>query len=509
VGTFTPEGTWGAAEKRLSDLEALGVTAVELMPVAEFPGSFGWGYDGVNLFAPSHLYGRPEDFRRFVDTAHQAGLGVILDVVYNHLGPRGNTLLEFSPDYVSDRHTTAWGQAMNVDGPASGPVRELFAENAVSWVKEYHVDGLRFDAVHAIVDDPTQPLLGMIAARVREAASPRSVYLVAEDEFERPEIARLPDQGGWGLDGIWNDDFHHAARVALTGARESYRRDYRGTSQELVSATRWGFLFQGQRFGREGRSRGAPALDLPPHAFVNYLENHDQVSTSARALRLTHLAPGGAYRALTALLLLGPGTPLLFQGQEYGSSRPFLYFADHPGELGRAVREGRREFLAQWPSLSDPEMASRLADPGDPATFQASKLDPEEQLRGQDHLLLHQDLLGLRRSEAAFRSGFPGRPEGAVLGESAFLLRWFSMGDDDRLLLVNLGGDLKLVNPPEPLLGPVAHRPWTIRWSSEHPRYGGDGVAPLFEGTTLRIPGKAALLLGPGSPEEPASRPAA
>ncbi|MBV8231939.1 MAG: malto-oligosyltrehalose trehalohydrolase [Planctomycetaceae bacterium] len=330
VGTFTAEGTWEAAGRELAALKELGITCVEVMPVAEFPGRFGWGYDGVDLFAPSHLYGTPDDFRRFVDDAHRLGLGVILDVVYNHLGPDGAYHKEFSEGYYNrHRDKTEWGDALNFDGEDSGPVREFFIANAGYWIEEFYLDGLRLDATHAILDDSEPHLLAALARHARRKAEGRSILLIAEDESQDPIHIRPPDRGGYGLDAQWNDDFHHSAVVALTGRSEAYYSDYLGTPQELISALKWGFLFQGQYFSWQKKARGSPTYDLPAPAFITYLENHDQVSNSARGDRLRTLTSPAQYKAMAALWLLAPGTPMPFQGQEFGATNPFPYFADH------------------------------------------------------------------------------------------------------------------------------------------------------------------------------------
>jgi len=495
LGTFTPEGTWEAAGRDLARLRRLGVTIVEVMPVADFPGRFGWGYDGVNLFAPCRLYGAPDDFRRFVDRAHALGLGVILDVVYNHFGPDGNYLTQFSPDYFTDRYACDWGASINFDGPDAGPVREFFVSNAECWISEFHLDGLRFDATQAMHDRSPEHLLAVLQRRVRAAAGPRSLFLVAENDEQQAELARPADQGGAGLDAVWNDDFHHSARVALTGKREGYFTDFHGTPQELLSATKWGYLFQGQRHSLLGKSRGSPALDLPGAAFVNFLENHDQVANSGHGSRLASIAPPGLHRALTALLLLAPGTPLLFQGQEYASSRPFLYFADHEPSLGAKVAKGRRQFLSQFPSLAGPEAQAALADPTDPETFRRCVLDPAERDRRPEALRLHRDLLELRRSDPVFRAQRSDRLFGALLSTEAFVLRFLDSEAGDRLLLINLGDDLSLRELAEPLLAPPRGGSWTVRWSSEHPDYGGGGTVPPFQSERLFLSGRSATVL--------------
>jgi maltooligosyltrehalose trehalohydrolase len=497
IGTFTRTGTWAAAEAELSELASLGVTLIEVMPVADFPGRFGWGYDGVNLFAPTRLYGRPDDFRRFVNRAHACGLGVILDVVYNHLGPDGNYLKSFSKSYFTDRYENEWGEAVNFDGADSGPVREFFIANAGYWIDEFHLDGLRLDATHSIFDRSDEHILTAIGRRARESAQGRSIFLVAENEHQVARLARPAQKGGYGLDALWNDDFHHSALVALTGRNEAYYGDYLGGAQEFLSELKWGFLYQGQRSMRQKKRRGSPALDLEPARFVTFLENHDQVANSGRGLRPHALTSPGRLRALTALLLLAPSTPMLFQGQEFTSSSPFLFFADHNPELARLVKEGRGKFLAQFPSLATPESQAQLADPADPYTFERCKLDLAERQRHASIYHLHRDLLRLRREDLAFSAQKPDGLDGAVLGPQAFVVRYFVAGGDDRLLLVNLGRDLHLDPAPEPLLAPPEGKVWRVRWSSEDIRYGGSSTPAPDGDENWRIPGEAALVLVP------------
>jgi maltooligosyltrehalose trehalohydrolase len=481
VGTLTPEGTWEAAARELEPLAELGVTVLEVMPVADFPGRFGWGYDGVNLFAPTRLYGTPDDFRRFVDRAHARGLGVILDVVYNHLGPDGNCLKQYAEHYFTDRYQTDWGEPINFDGEQSGPVREYFVGNAGYWVDEYHVDGLRLDATQNIYDASPTHVIAEIAVRVREAARGRGTYLVAENEPQHTRLVRAREAGGYGLDALWNDDLHHTALVALTGRAEAYYTDYGGTPQELVSATKHGYLYQGQWYAWQKQRRGTPARDLPPWAFVSFLENHDQVANSDHGARVHRRTSPGRWRAMTAFLLLGPPTPMLFQGQEFGSSRPFLYFADHKPELARRVREGRLEFLAQFPSIAGAAVRARVPPPEALETFTGCKLDPGERARHAGERALHRDLLRLRREDPVFRALGEGGFDGAVLAPHAFALRWFGGGDGDRLLVVNLGADLHLARVPEPLLAPPDGQAWATALTSEDPRYGGHGAMPLRE----------------------------
>ncbi len=497
LGTFTREGTWEAASRQLSELADLGITLIEVMPVADFVGRFGWGYDGVDLFAPSHLYGTPEDCRRFVDRAHALGLGVILDVVYNHVGPDGNVLAHFSPEYFSERYTTDWGPAINFDGAHSGPVREFFVANAGYWIDEFHFDGLRLDATQNIYDRSSVHILAAVARQVRRAAGGRPTLLVAENEPQHTKLVCPPAHGGYGFDALWNDDFHHSARVALTGCREAYYTDYRGTAQELISALKWGYLYQGQYYGWQRKRRGTPTFGLKPATFVTYLQNHDQIANSGLGLRLHLLTSPGRYRAMTAVLLLGPGTPMLFQGQEFGASSPFTFFADPHHELDSAIRRGRSEFLRQFPRLARPEMQSRMPDPTDPATFARCKLDLSERQQHGELYVLHRDLLRLRRQDPVLSSQRPGGIDGAVIGPDAFVIRYSADDRQDRLLVVNLGRDLHWDPAPEPLLAPPERMQWDTLWSSEHPSYGGSSTPPLDTEDNWRIPAEAAIVLVP------------
>jgi maltooligosyltrehalose trehalohydrolase len=497
IGTFTKEGTWTSAAGELPFLAETGITVVEVMPVAEFPGRFGWGYDGVHMFAPSHLYGSPDSFRSFVNTAHALGMGVILDVVYNHFGPDGNYLPEFSSCYFSDTEHTDWGAAINFDGPDCGPVREFCTSNAGYWIDEYHLDGLRLDATQDIHDRSKEHILRAIAREVHRKADPRKAIIVAENEPQQVQLVQPPDQGGYGLDALWNDDFHHAAMVTMTGRNEAYYTDYLGKPQEFISTVKYGFLYQGQYYKWQKKRRGSAGLHMPPASKVIFIQNHDQVANSAYGLRCHNLTDPGRFRAMTALLLLAPSTPMLFQGQEFGASSPFLFFADHEPKLAEAVRRGRAEFLGQFPSLATPGMSELFADPSDPATFERSKLDHRERETHAAVLTLHRDLLRLRREDPVFRSQRTNGVDGAVLAEEAFLLRFFGEDEDDRLLLINFGVDLHLSPAPEPLLAPPAGCEWTVLWSSEHPKYGGTGAPALDSPENWRIPGHAAVVLKP------------
>jgi maltooligosyltrehalose trehalohydrolase len=500
LGTFTSAGTWQSAAGQLAELARLGITLIEVMPIADFPGEFGWGYDGVDLFAPTRLYGTPDDVRAFVDRAHQHGIMVILDVVYNHVGPDGNFLREFSPDYFSTQYANEWGDPMNFDGENSGPVREFFVTNARYWIREFHFDGLRLDATQQIFDASPNHILAEMADAVRAEAGERNVFLVGENETQQAILVRSRASGGYGLDALWNDDFHHAAMVVATGRAEAYYSGYRGRAQEFVSAAKFGFLYQGSWCRWQQQRRGHPALDLGALNFVQFLQNHDQVANSLRGSRLVQETSPGRARALTALLLLSPQIPLLFQGQEFGASAPFLYFADHHAELRQQVAAGRRTFLEQFASIAARESVCLLADPGDEQTFRQCKLDLNEREKNSHWYHLHADLLRLRRNEPAVNA--PVHLDGAVLGERAFVLRFFAADGADQILVVNFGSDLWLEPAPEPLMAPVENRGWRILWSSESPDYGGRGTSALETSANWIIPGESAVLLCPDEQRE-------
>lgn len=508
VGTFTRAGTWAAAEDELAELAELGITVIEVMPVAEFPGRFGWGYDGVDLFAPTRLYGRPDDFRHFVDHAHALGVGVILDVVYNHFGPDGSYLKHFSDHYFAPRYKNEWGEAINFDGEQSGPVREFFCANAAYWVEEFHLDGLRLDATQQMFDASPENIQAALGRHVRQTGRKKATFIVAENETQNPVLVRPLERGGYGLDALWNDDFHHSAMVALTGRADAYYTDYRGTPQEFISSIRRGFLFQGQRSTWQGKPRGAPCLDLEPQHLVSYLQNHDQVANSLLGLRAHQLGAPGRLRALTALLLLSPATPMLFQGQEFGASAPFLFFADHQPELSRLVAEGRKQFLSQFRAIGSAESQACLAPPHSLETFVRSKLDLSERIKHTEWYTLHRDLLRLRREDPVFSRPRPGGVDGAVLGSEAFVLRFFSSDNLDRLVFVNLGKELPFEPAPEPLLATAEGCEWQLIWSSELPRYGGAGTPPLQAELGWRLPGLATVVFaGMDRSQETPSKP--
>jgi maltooligosyltrehalose trehalohydrolase len=505
VGTFTPEGTFDAAIGRLDELVELGVTAIEPMPVASFPGSRNWGYDGVALFAPQASYGGPEGLRRLVDAAHARGLGVILDVVYNHLGPEGNYLPAFtSGRYFTDRHRTPWGDAVNFDGSDSAPVREFVIQNALHWAHEYHADGLRLDATHAIVDDSPVHVLAEMATRVRESLPPgRCFVFIAEDERNERRVVLPQTDGGWGLQGVWADDFHHVMRRLLAGDHEAYFADYAGTVAELAGAVRKGWIYEGQPSRNHGVPRGTPAAGLPPSAFIHCIQNHDQVGNRAMGDRLHHRVPHSACRAAIALLLLSPCTPLLWMGQEWGASSPFQYFTDHPEELGRLVTEGRRQEFGKFSAFADPAVRERIPDPQAPETFERSKLDWSERMR-MPHagmLSLHRALLHLRRSHPALRRRDRASFSVAEIDGGALALR--REGDDGSalLLVAAFQGDVDADLSSSAETRAPDGRGWEMHLATEEGRFGGDAegeVVTLAPGGRLRMRGPGAVVLVAG-----------
>ena len=396
VGTFTTEGTFESIVGKLDHLKKLGVTHVELMPVADFPGRFGWGYDGVNLFAPRHLYGGPEGLKKLVDACHARNLAVILDVVYNHLGPSGNYLPKFAP-YFTDRHHTPWGDALNFDGPYSDEVRRYFCDNALMWLRDYHFDGLRLDAVHAIVDTSATTFLEQLASEVDvlKAHLGRHLVLIAESDLNDPRIVRPWEIGGFGIDAQWSDDFHHALHSVVTGERNGYYSDF-GSIRDLATAFETSYVYTGRRSKFRLRRHGRPPIGLTGHHFLGYVQNHDQLGNRAQGDRLCHLTTKERAKIAAALVLTAPFIPMLFQGEEFGSCSPFQYFADfsEDPDLAKAVSEGRRKEFGQfgWKPEEVPE-------PGSPQTFERSKIRWDEMEREPNRSLLewHRQLIELRR----------------------------------------------------------------------------------------------------------------
>ncbi|MDE3111645.1 MAG: malto-oligosyltrehalose trehalohydrolase [Chloroflexota bacterium] len=403
VGTFSPEGTFDGVAAKLDHLVALGVDAIELMPVAEFPGERGWGYDGVDLYAAHHAYGGPQGLRRLVRAAHARGLAVVLDVVYNHLGPDGNYLDRFGP-YFTDRHHTPWGRAMNYDGADSGPVREHVIDNALMWLRDVGVDGVRLDAVHAIVDLSATHVIEELTRRVDELASAlgRRLWVIAESDLNDPRVVRARDEWGWGCDAQWSDDLHHALHAVLTGERAGYYGDF-GRMADLAKALRDAYVYDGRPSDFRRRFHGRPAGGLSGHRFLAYAQDHDQVGNRARGERLGHIVGHDRLRIAAAVVLLSPYVPMLFMGEEWAASTPFLYFTDHGDDaLGRAVSDGRRREFERfgWP-------AHEFVDPQSPAAFERSRLDWSEPAREPHAAMLewHRALIALRRSVPELRDG--------------------------------------------------------------------------------------------------------
>ena len=486
VGTFTPEGTFDAAIARLDHVVSLGATAVEVMPIAAFAGTRNWGYDGVSLYAPAAPYGGPEAFRRFVDAAHARGLGVILDAVYNHFGPDGNYLHALTGGrFFTDRHHTPWGDAIAYDGPDGAAVRDFVVQNALHWAAEYHVDGLRLDATHAIYDDSPVHVLAEISERLHGLERPR--VLIAEDERNERRVVLSPREHGLGMDAVWADDFHHQIRRLLAGDAESYFASFGGTVAELATTLERGWYYEGQSTAAGGQPRGTPASDLPPRAFVHCLQNHDQVGNRALGDRLHHVVPLDVYRAATALLLLSPYTPLLWMGQEWGASTPFQFFTDHTPELGEKVTAGRRGEFAAFSAFRDPAARERIPDPQAESTFLTSKLRWDE-CDAAPHaglLALHREFLALRASEPALRTRERGCYSVAVLGEEdgvapnarALALRRLSRDGGQMLAVVSFGPSGRVALGAGAGTRAPEGRRWTPVLSTEEARFGGgDGV---------------------------------
>ena len=468
IGTFTAAGTFASAIEQLPYLADLGITVVELMPIADFPGSRNWGYDGVSLFAPSRAYGTPDDLRRLVDTAHRLGLGVVLDVVYNHFGPDGAYGSLFSSFYVSARHRSPWGAAVNLDGEGADQVREFFIENALHWLHEYHVDGLRLDATHGLIDNSPRHFVAELAARARASLPDRQLLLIAEDERNLRTIVQPVTEDGWGLDAVWADDFHHQVRRLAAGDRDGYYADYAGTIADLATTLRDGWFYRGQFSAHQGTSRGTDPSGIPAHRMVICLQNHDQIGNRPFGRRLNHQIEPALFRALSALLLFAPETPLLFMGQEWAASTPFLFFTDHYAELGRLVTEGRRNEFSRFDAFADPETRARIPDPQAPATFEDSKLAWDERTRPPHAgvLELYRALLRLRRSEAPLRRG--DRFEAVALDETS--LAMVRRGDRETWILVLCTGSARHVS-----LGAwrsaAPNRHWQAVLSTDEPRF--------------------------------------
>jgi maltooligosyltrehalose trehalohydrolase len=488
VGAVTPRGTFDAVIELLGALRYLGVTALELMPVAEFPGDRNWGYDGVDLYAPESSYGGAEGLRRLVDAAHRKGLAVILDVVYSHLGPEGNYLGDFGP-YFTSRYRTPWGWAVNFDGPDSDQVRRFVVDNALHWISEYHLDGLRLDAVQAIFDTSPTHILEELTQGVHDLAANlgRRVIVIAESDQNDPRLVRSRHAGGFGLDAVWTDDFHHAVHAALTDEQRGYYMDFRGVSP-LAKSLRDRFVYDGAHSAFHQRRHGAPATDVPADRFIVFAQNHDQVGNRPRGDRLSTLVPMERLRLAAALVLLSPYVPMLFMGEEYGETNPFLYFVNHddPNVVAAVREERRREFAAMaW--------GGDIPDPQAVETFARSRL-MRERARRRDRRPLHalyRRLIRLRQEERAL---IPGAASYAVHGGGE--LTWVALelhaeGASDLLAVFNLDAAQTIELPIEP-------RPWDLSLSTDARRWGGSGQEPavttIAGRTSVRAPAWSALL---------------
>jgi len=491
VGTFSDAGTFAGVEARLDYLAHLGVTAIELMPIAEFAGRWNWGYDGVDLFAPSHNYGRPEHLQRLVNAAHRYGLAVILDVVYNHLGPDGAYLSAFTPRYFNPRHHTPWGAAINLEGEDNVHVREFLLQSALHWVHEYHVDGLRLDATHELIDDSDRPFLAELAETVRSAA-PRHIVITAEDDRNLARLAVPVRRGGLGLDALWADDFHHHARRRLAGDQEGYFSSYAGRATDIALTLQAGWFYCGQVAPHTGACRGSDPAPLALEQFIICLQNHDQVGNRAYGDRLHDRIDAASYRAASALLLCAPETPLLFMGQEWAASSPFRFFTDHTEEIGGRITDGRREEFAGFSAFRDPAARSRIPDPQDPRTFADSRLRWNE-ITGEDH----QRIVRLYRALLAFRRTNP-----AMLSRERTSVTVVAL-DPDTIALWRHPADW----PPVALIAHLSTQPASVRipghWqtvlTTEDRNFATDGRLPVFQaddrGIDIRFARAGAVLL--------------
>jgi maltooligosyltrehalose trehalohydrolase len=481
VGTFSAEGTFSGVGRHLDALRQLGVTAIELMPIAECPGSRNWGYDGVALFAPSHNYGHPDDLRALVDAAHAAGLAVVLDVVYNHLGPEGAYLPQFYSRYMTGSHSTPWGSAVNLDGPGSAMVREFIVDNAIHWIREYHIDALRLDATHALIDQSPTHIAAELGDRVREAAG-RPIPIHAEDDRNLAAIVEPRDAGGWGLDGIWADDFHHVLRRQLAGDEHGYFCDFGGSARELAATIRHGWLFTGQHSQHARSPRGTDASHVPMRKFVVCLQNHDQIGNRATGDRLNHVIDPAAWRAASVVLLTAPMTPLLFMGQEWAASTPFLYFTDLEPDLGALVTEGRRAEFKDFPGFNDPVRRVQIPDPQACATFEASRLNWDERTYGSHaaSLTLYTALLELRRTHAALRASDSPLGDAVAPDDDALIVRREENGE--RIYVV-----VRLRGSGPVTVDDARARSSELVLSTEEDRFTLDPVPPAIESADGRI----------------------
>ncbi len=465
IGTFTPEGTFAAAAGKLDDLVRLGVTAIEVMPVGDFPGQRNWGYDGVLPYAPDSAYGRPEDFKRLVSEAHKRGLMVLLDVIYNHFGPDGNFLPVYAPSFFTERHKTPWGAGINYDGDDSRPVRDFAIGNALYWIEEYNLDGLRLDAVHAIMDDSGTHLLNELADAVHEMRGTRPTHLILENEDNAARLlVRDETEAPKAFTAQWNDDVHHVLHVAATGEDEGYYKEYAGRTDLLGRALAEGFAFQGETMTYSEKQRGEPSGALPPTAFVAFTQNHDQVGNRAFGDRLAASLPEARLRALAATVLLLPQVPMIFMGEEWATRVPFPFFCDFSGDLADAVRQGRRDEFKRFAAFQDPAQRDRIPDPLAESTFLSAKLDWDA--AGNAHAGFVAELLATRRRFVTPLLAHLARGgEYRILGEGAVAVTW-DAGDAGKLVLACNLSETAMALPE---IGEEFHATgdgsWSVRWS--------------------------------------------
>jgi malto-oligosyltrehalose trehalohydrolase len=480
VGAFTQEGTFAAAAERLPSLVELGVTAIELMPIGDFPGRHNWGYDGVLPYAPDSSYGRPDDLKRLIDTAHRLGLMVLLDVVYNHFGPEGNYLSAYAPQFFTQRHTTPWGAAVNFDGRDSRAVRDFVIDNAIYWLRDFRLDGLRFDAVHHLIDDSPKHILAELSETIRSTFPDRQIHLILENEENAASRLGRNDSGEpLQYTAQWNDDVHHVLHTAVSREEHGYYGDYVGSDEKLGRALAEGFAFQGEVMRCRGTPRGEPSADLPPTAFVAFLQNHDQIGNRAFGERLGEIVPAEALRAASAVYLLLPQVPMIFMGEEWNAREPFTFFCDFSGELALAIREGRRKEFAAFPAFRDSHENREIPDPGDPQTFRSAKLDWNA-AQGPEAFAWrerYRKLLEVRREKVVPRLPLIRRGASRCerLGPGAVRIAWSVGADEELTLLANLSAralESRIALPRGQVLwkendrpeGPLM-QPWSVFWS--------------------------------------------
>ena len=499
IGTFSPEGTFAGATSRLEAVRDVGMTVIEIMPVADFAGARNWGYDGVCLYAPSRAYGRPDDLRRLVDRAHQLGMAVLFDVVYNHLGPEGAYLPSFNEEYFTDRHVTPWGRGVNLDGPGSPMVRRFIVDNACHWVREYHADGLRLDATHALVEEDQGAIVREIVKQARDTTT-RPVFIHAEDHRNLAPMVEDSALGGWGVEGVWADDFHHVVRVLLAGDAHGYYADFLGTAHELARTIQQGWLFTGQPSRGSGQPRGSDGSRVPMYRFVVCLQNHDQVGNRALGDRLHERVPPEVWRAASALLLTVPMTPLLFMGQEWAASTPFQYFTDLEATLGEQVTEGRRREFAAFPEFSDEQARQSIPDPQARSTFEASRLRWDERAEPAHRavLELYRALIALRLDHPSALGASTGVAGDAVaLDDETIAVRRADGGDVFWVIVRFRSAGVVDLSPPTEVRGEDSAE-WTVVLTTEDPLFALDPCPPQVDergGPLIRFERAGAVIL--------------